>query len=119
MIGLLVIARTLWDGMRTFMADPRSRGLLTLTLCLVAVGAFFYRLVEDLSWIDSIYFTIVTLATVGYGDIAPQTTAGKVFTIAYLFIGIGIVVAFAGEVAGHVMRAGAHRRGLDDERSAD
>lgn len=106
MIGLIVIARAIGRGLRSLGRDPRSRGLLTLVAGLIAAGAFFYRWVEDLSWVDSIYFTIVTLTTVGYGDISPQTTAGKLFTAAYILIGIGILVAFVGEVAGHVLRAG-------------
>lgn len=89
--------------------DPNSRGLLTLSLILVAGGALFYRQVEGLSWLDSFYFTVITLTTVGYGDIAPQTAAGKLFTMAYVLIGIGILVALVGEVAGHVIKANAER----------
>ena len=105
MLGLIAIGRSIGRGLRSFAREPKSRGLLTLVAGLIAAGAFFYRWVEDLSWVDSIYFTIVTLTTVGYGDLAPQTTTGKLFTAAYLLIGIGILVAFVGEVAGHVIRA--------------
>ena len=55
-------------------------------------------------------FTVVTLTTVGYGDIAPQSTAGKLLTIAYLLVGIGLVVALVGEDASHVIRANAEAR---------
>ena len=117
MIGLFAIARSIVRGLRSLAKDPNARGLLVTTLALVAGGAFFYRRVEDLSWLDSFYFTIVTLTTVGYGDIAPQTTAGKLFTMAYLLIGIGILVALITEVAGHVIRANNQQReglGADD-----
>lgn len=107
MIGLLAVGRTIARGLRSLARDPRARGLLVLAAGLVMGGAFFYRQVEDLSWIDSFYFTVITLTTVGYGDIAPQTAAGKLFTMAYLLIGIGIIVALAGEVAAHVIRANA------------
>ena len=115
MIGLALIVRSVWRGLRSLAGDPRSRGLLTITTGLVAGGSIFYRQVEDLSWIDSFYFTVVTLTTVGYGDISPQTTAGKLFTIAYLLIGIGILVALIGEVASHVMRAGTKRGDPPDD----
>jgi len=104
-IGLLAVARTLYQGARGFVHDPKSRGVATVALGLILGGAFFYRRVEDLSWIDSFYFTIVTLTTVGYGDISPQTTAGKLFTMAYLVIGIGIMVALITEVANHLIKA--------------
>ncbi len=58
-------------------------------------GSIFYHLVEGLSVVDSIYFTAITLTTVGYGDFSPQTDAGKIFTAIYAFIGIGIFLGFA------------------------
>lgn len=64
-------------------------------LVLIAIGTVFYHYVEHLNWLDSLYFTVVTLATVGYGDITPKTDAGKVFTIFYIIIGISIFVALA------------------------
>jgi voltage-gated potassium channel Kch len=72
--------------------------ILKVFLLFVAVfitGAVFFHLVEKLSYIDAIYFAAMTLTTVGYGDIAPQTTAGKIFTAIYAFLGIGIFFGFA------------------------
>lgn len=67
-------------------------GLLALVW---VVGSVFYHLVEGLSYVDAIYFTAVTLTTVGYGDFAPQTDIGKIFTAVYAFVGIGIFFGFA------------------------
>ena len=105
LIGLFVVVRSLGMGIRRLAGDPRGQGLLTLVAALITGGALFYRSVEDLSWLDSFYFTIVTLTTVGYGDIAPQTTAGKLFTMAYLIIGVGMLVAFVSEVAKNSVEA--------------
>lgn len=65
-----------------------------LALAAIVVGAVFYHYVENLSWIDSIYFCVVTLATVGYGDITPTTDIGKIFTAFYILIGVGIIATF-------------------------
>ena len=71
------------------------RLLVTATLILLGGGAVFYHMVEKWNWVDSYYFCVVTLATVGYGDLVPQTTLGKLFTTFYILVGIGIIAAFA------------------------
>ena len=65
-----------------------------MVLAVIAGGMVFYHYVEDLSWVDSFYFCIVSLTTVGYGDISPKTEIGKLFTSFYLLVGIGIIAAF-------------------------
>jgi hypothetical protein len=52
--------------------DAETRGVVYLTLAVVGVGTWFYHTVEGWSWVDSFYFTMVTLATVGYGDFSPR-----------------------------------------------
>ena len=59
----------------------------------------FYWRVEECSPLDALYFSVVTLTTVGYGDLAPATAAGKIFTILYIFVGIGIILGFVNAVA--------------------
>ncbi len=68
--------------------------LLTLTAAVIALGTIFYHFVEKLPWLDANYFSVVTLSTVGYGDITPHTDAGKIFTIFYIFTGVGIITSF-------------------------
>jgi voltage-gated potassium channel Kch len=95
----------LFRGLRIALREPEVQGALTLALALILLAAVFYWLVEGWSLLDSIYFSVVTIATVGYGDFAPQTTIGKLFTIAYVFCGIGIFVAAVSAVAQAVLRA--------------
>jgi voltage-gated potassium channel Kch len=73
--------------------EPEVRGVMTLATSLILVATTFYWLVEGWSFLDAAYFSIVTIATVGYGDITPQTALGKIFTIGYIFAGIGIFVS--------------------------
>jgi len=74
-------------------ANPKAQQVLvTIFLTYLALGTIFYHFVEKWRWLDSLYFTVVTLSTVGYGDYAPKTDAGKIFTVFYVFIGIGIFV---------------------------
>lgn len=65
-----------------------------ITIVVIAIGVAFYHFVEKLSLTDALYFCITTLTTVGYGDITPQTTLGKMFTVAYILTGVSIIATF-------------------------
>lgn len=73
-------------------ADPRLvRHLLImcfLFLIVLFVGAAVFHALEDYDYLDSFYFATSTITTVGYGDIYPITTGGKVFTIFYSTFGV-------------------------------
>jgi Na+/melibiose symporter-like transporter len=56
-------------------------------------GATVYHFLEKLNWLDSFYFVVITLATIGYGDIVPKTNPGKLFTIFFVIFGLAIFSA--------------------------
>ena len=74
--------------------DPEERAPLLLVVSLLIVGAVFYPIVEGWSVLDAVFFSTMSLATVGYGDLVPTTSLGKIFTIVYVLVGIGILVSF-------------------------
>ncbi|MEZ4580395.1 MAG: potassium channel family protein [Caldilineaceae bacterium] len=63
--------------------QPHWSSLSIWFTILLAIGSTFYHVDEGWSWLDSLYFCVITLATVGYGDLAPTTPEAKVFTIIY------------------------------------
>jgi len=65
-----------------------------VSLATLIMGAFFYHHVEKMDWIDAVYFCVITLTTIGYGDIVPKTDFGKLFTVFYVIIGVGIIATF-------------------------
>ncbi len=60
-------------------------------LILLVSGTIVFHYIEGWGWIDSFYFTGVTLTTVGYGDLAPDTDVGKIFTVIISFTGVAVV----------------------------
>lgn len=79
--------------------DAAFRATLILVSLTVLSGTLFYRSIEGWSWIDSVYFSVATISTVGYGDIAPRTDVGKIFTIFFMLVGIGLFVALVTQIA--------------------
>jgi voltage-gated potassium channel len=75
-----------------------SIALGTLTV-LVLIGVAGYVVLEKLAFGDAIYLTIVTLTTIGYGDVVPHTTAGRAFTMALVLVGLGNVFYLASVAA--------------------
>jgi voltage-gated potassium channel len=90
--------------------DPEERGPALLVASLLIVGAIFYPLVEGWSVVDAIYFSAMSLATVGYGDVVPETEIGKLFTVVYVLAGIGILVSFFSALTALTLRLQAARR---------
>ena len=97
--------RRLFRPIRAVFHDPEGKLILGSVGVLLAVGTIVYSILEGWSLLDSLYFSVVTLATVGYGDLTPTTDLAKMFTIGYILTGIGIVAAFASEVAKHRLPA--------------
>lgn len=74
--------------------------LVAVLLLVVGVGTLVFTIVEDLSPLDAFYFTVVTVATVGYGDVHPVSQAGKILAVCIIVAGVGtfsgVVVNSAG-----------------------
>ena len=83
-----------------------TRIVVGLSVFVLGVGTVVYRLLEDWSWVDSFYFSVVTLTTVGFGDLSPTTTVSKLFTVFFIFTGISLIGALLNQfLKRHARRA--------------
>jgi voltage-gated potassium channel len=84
-----------------FPAMPSIRivALVTSLSLIIGIGTVFFRLVEGWTWVDSYFFAVVTLSTVGYGNLVPATALGKVGTTVFIFVGLGIFAAAIQQIA--------------------
>lgn len=89
--------------------DTQFAAAAGATAIILGTGVVFYHFIENLSLIDALYFSVITLTTVGYGDISPETDIGKLFTVMYIIAGIAILGTFANLL---LKRTVAHTVGL-------
>jgi voltage-gated potassium channel len=76
--------------------DFRLKFLLVAVIAIMLFGTIGFAFLEGLSLFNSFYFTFITVATVGYGDITPHTQAGRVLAMLVIVVGVG---TFLGVVA--------------------
>ena len=67
---------------------------IIIFLIFLIGGILIYSSIEEWRYIDSAYFAVATVTTIGYGDLVPQTDLGKIFTIFFSFFGIGMAFYF-------------------------
>ncbi len=77
---------------------------LAIFVLILLMGGLFYSKIENWRYLDSIYFVVLTATTVGYGDFAPKTDVGKIFTIFFAFIGIGMALYFFSLIGRYIFR---------------
>ncbi len=102
-LGFFAIGRFFFRTVRGLWRKESFRGLFLVTVFIIFVGMWFYYRCEPsiTTWLDAYYFTVITLTTIGYGDITPTTAFSKLFTTFYVFVGLGIMaalIALVGEV---------------------
>jgi voltage-gated potassium channel len=105
MVALLITLAQFGSAVRMAWRDPTFRLLATLTALLLAVGTLVFHEVEGWAYLDSFYFSAITLATVGYGDFTPRTPVGKLLTVFYIFMGFGLLVALLTRFAEKLIQA--------------
>lgn len=78
---------------------------------VAVIGTIGYRWIENWSWADSAYMSVITVFTVGFGEIRPLTSGGRLFTAILIFTGLGAITfalttltdyLLAGEISGYL-----------------
>src|SRR5215211_5573235 len=77
-----------------FLLPSRARIRIVLMTVLMAifVGTVTFHLVEGWSILDSLYVTVQTVTTVGFGDLSPQTRFGRAFATVFMMVGVGVML---------------------------
>ena len=64
---------------------------ITLVMVTLLIGVLGYRMIADYSWVDALYMTVITVTTVGFGEVNPLTPEAKLFTVILILCSVVIV----------------------------
>ena len=105
MISFILTAKRLLEALYHAFKEKVFLSLLTTLLLINLSGVLFYHSIEGWSYLDAIYFSWVSLIPssldIGY---APETDLGKIFTMMYLVVGVGVMIGLLAIIAKAVLK---------------
>jgi uncharacterized membrane protein YbaN (DUF454 family) len=78
--------------------DKKARPIFAYVAANIIFGTYLYHWLEGWSVLDSAYFVIITLTTIGYGDFSPTTPTTKILTIFFALNGVAILLMLLDEI---------------------
>lgn len=78
--------------------DKKARPIFIYVVANIITGTFLYHWLEGWGFLDSAYFVIITLTTIGYGDFSPTTPTTKILTIFFALNGVAILLMLLDEI---------------------
>jgi len=67
---------------------------LFLLVSMLVIGILGFRIISDYSWIDALYMTVITITTVGFGEVQPLDANAKIFTV-FLILSSVVILGYA------------------------
>ncbi len=86
---------------RSFLRKKRYRYLIYATLGVLLIGVGGFRYLEHWRWIDCVNYAVSTMVTTGNATVIPESDAGKIFNIGYMFISVILILFFVNTMQQH------------------
>ncbi len=80
--------------------------LTSAFIILLSIGVAWFYFVENVSLVDSVYMVVITLSTVGFGEVTPLSEAGKIFIAVYIILGVGLLGYTFTSIASFIIEGG-------------
>jgi len=85
------------------LVDSKLKLAIVLIIFVFITGIIGFRFLYDYSWVDALYMTIITVSTVGYGEVQPMDTYGKIFTSVFIISGLFIFGFGLSTITEHIL----------------
>ena len=80
----------------------KASTVVSIFALMTLIYTLAFQILEGKDVLTSLYWTVITMATIGYGDITPQTTTGKILAMMIAISGIAIYTAFASIIVDYI-----------------
>jgi len=100
-VGVLVAK--LNKNISNFLKTNNFIYIIWITIITVLLGAISISYIENMDFTDAIWWAFVTATTVGYGDISPETSLGRIIASILMLVGIGFIGMLTGTIATYFM----------------
>jgi voltage-gated potassium channel len=98
------VFRELFKTFRHMWREPEGRGLILGFIGIITAGTVFYAAFEHWSLISALYFTVVMLTTVGFGDLHPTTDFTRAVTVVFIIVGVAFILGFLNFIMSRTMQ---------------
>ncbi|MCD8019065.1 MAG: potassium channel family protein [Clostridiales bacterium] len=102
---LVTLLGRLFKKSRSFLNTNGFKYLLYFSLLFIITGGGLLAYFEDMSVLDGVWCAFVTLATVGYGDIAPSTNGGRAIAVILMLFGIGLIGSLTSTITSYYLHS--------------
>src|SRR5665648_906575 len=96
--GMVHKKHTLFHKYNNIECMPKAVTALILLVVILSFGTFGYMFLEHTSFMDSLFMTMITISTIGYGEVFPLDTKGRIFTMVLILVGVGFVMFMFGKI---------------------
>ncbi len=81
----------------------RLRWAIAIALFVIGVSTLGYIWIEEAPWLDALYMTVITITTVGYGEVFPLSTAGRIWTMLVILMGWGSIAIVMTQIFSRIL----------------
>lgn len=77
----------------------RLRWALAWLFVVILVGTLGYRFIEQWNWLDAVWMVVITLTTIGFGEVHELSSEGRIFTLGLIAVGLGLVTYTVSQIS--------------------